>query len=451
MISRDPIQHSNPCSYFIHTFGCQMNAHDSEHVAGVLEDAGYERADGPGSAGLVVFNTCSVRGSAEDRVWGQLSAYSSKPAGGPLVAVFGCMAMRFGVDLLHRCPGVDLVFGLQTLERLPEMIVRCRRARICDTGDIASARYEHLPYRRQATARAWVPVSHGCDNSCSYCVVPFVRGPLRSRPAREILCEVESLVEQGVIEVTLLGQNVNHYGGDIGEAGGFACLLERVASIDGLRRVKFETSHPGDLTDDILFVMGSAGAACEYLHLPVQSGSDRVLSLMNRGYDRRYYEARVERARQLVPGLTLSTDIMVGFPGESENDFAESLDLARTLRFNSAYVFKYSRREETAAARMAGELSRETVSGRFEALRSLQDGITENSLKEMVGRYVEVLVEGRAKSGDYAAGRTRGHRTVLLPYDEAPPGSLVEALIEGAGKHAVRGSVKRVITSPSSG
>ena len=354
MISRTPPENRIPGSFFIRTFGCQMNAHDSEHVAGVLEGAGYHAAGGQESAGLVLFNTCSVRGSAEERAWGNLSTFSSKREGLPVVGVFGCMAQRLGMEILHRCPGVDLVFGLDSLERLPDLLAGCRSGRVCDTGDISCARYEQLPSRRGSRSRAWVPVCHGCDNFCSYCVVPFVRGRQRSRPALEVVREVESLSASGVLEITLLGQNVNSYESDLGDGVGFARLLEKVASVPGIRRVKFETSHPRDLSDDILDVMASSPGACEYLHLPVQSGSDRVLSLMKRGYDSRYYAARVERARQLIPGLTVSTDIMVGFPGETDTDFEDTLDLVARMRFDSAYMFKYSRRDETVAARMPG-------------------------------------------------------------------------------------------------
>jgi len=445
MSTKDPL---DPNSYFIRSFGCQMNVHDSEHIAGVLESAGYAPAPDAALAGLIVFNTCSVRQSAEDRVWGNLGSLGHKESGLPLVAVCGCMAERFGVEILRRAPAVNLVFGLDALDRLPGLLDRCADARMCDTGRFDSMDYEGLASKRGDHARAWVPVSHGCDNYCSYCVVPYVRGGHRSREPREIISEVQRLTADGVIEVTLLGQNVNAYGCDLAEEVDFAGLLARVAAVPGIMRVKFETSHPRDLSDDLLEVMARTPELCEYLHLPVQAGSDSVLEAMNRGYGRDYYLERVQRAREVVPGLVLSTDIMVGFPGESEKDFRDTVRLVEEVRFDSAYIFIYSRREETPAAKMEGELPAEVRSSRFAELSGVQNGITASSLEALEGRVLEVLVEGCARKGDLSRGRTRGNLVVLLPRSAAPAGALIDVRVVGAGRHALRGELVRITRHP---
>lgn len=437
-----------PKSYFIRTFGCQMNVHDTEHIAGVLEESGWFPARDTDEAELVVLNTCSVRKSAEDGVWGNLGRISSRSDGLPRVAVCGCMAQRYGVEILRRFPVVELVFGLDSLARLPALLKRSNHVPLCDLGDINCAEVDSLPSRPGSLSSAWVPVSHGCNNNCSYCVVPQVRGGERSRPLDEVVTEVVVLAGRGVIEVTLLGQNVNSYGRDLEPRASFARLLELVACVPGIRRVKFETSHPRDLSEEILQVMAGRDDVCEYLHLPVQSGSDRILADMNRGYTGRQYMELVERARELVPGLTVSTDIIVGFPGESEEDFQDTFALVESVGFDSAYLFIYSCREGTEAALMRDDAPTSAKSDRFKRLNHLQNKITAGSLERMVGREFEVLVEGPAKRGDYVAGRTRGHQVVLLPASEAPIDSLVNAEVISAGAHAVRGSVKRVIREP---
>ena len=435
-----------PILYFIRTFGCQMNMHDSEHLEGVLEEYGCVRAAGIAQADIVIFNTCMVRQSAEDKAWGQIGATASRNQA-TVIAVCGCMAERYGVEIMSRCPGVSLVFGLDSVDRLADLLERCDTARLCDLGNIDDASIDILPSKRSSPSAAWVPVSHGCDRSCSYCVVPLVRGRERSRPFDEITGEVRRLAEDGVLEVTLLGQNVNSYGREL-EGTSFAGLLEAVASVPGIRRVKFETSHPSDLSDSILSVMSETAEACEYLHLPVQSGSNSILQAMGRGYDRDYYLGRVERARELMPGVVVSTDIMVGFPGETDDNFESTMDLVRAVEFDAAFMFIYSRREGTAAAAMENEVPQSVSKERFEALSSLQGHLTASSLSNLVGRTVELLVEGEARSGEYVVGRTRGNQVVLLPAEDAPLHSLVEASVTSAGGHAARGRVDKVIREP---
>lgn len=440
-----------PCSFYIRTFGCQMNAHDSEHIAGVLEAAGYWNAQKIESADLVIFNTCCVREGAEDRVWGNLGSIAYRSTGLPLVAVCGCMAEKHGVDILWRSPVVRLVFGMDSLSRLTELLEGSVRTPACDLGDVNAASIDYLPEVRRSTSKAWVPVSLGCDNRCSYCVVPGVRGKERSRAPSDVLDEVHRLASAGVIEVTLLGQNVNTYGRDLDKPTGFAGLLRAVASVPGIRRVKFETSHPRDMGDDILDAMAGSEAACEYLHLPVQSGSDRILEAMNRGYDRDFYIERVLRARKLVSGVTVSTDIIVGFPTETEQDFSHTLDLVKAVKFDAAYMFIYSPREGTAAFELEDDVPARQKQRRLADLAQLQGEITERSLSKVVGSNVEVLVDGPGRVEGQVVGRSRGHRVVLLSAEDAPIDSLVRAAVVDAGRHSLRGRVEEILLRSTPG
>jgi len=437
-MSRQSLTREN--TFFIRTFGCQMNRHDSEHIAGVLASAGYSPAESADDADILIFNTCCVRQSAEDRVWGNLASLASPDRRPRVVAVTGCMAERHRVAVMERASAVDLVFGMDSLERLPSLLEASLDGALCDLGEVENAAIDRLPASREGGARAWVPVSHGCDNRCAYCVVPSVRGRQRSRAPEDIVSEVARLSADGVLEVVLLGQNVNSYGRDLPAPAGFAGLLEKVASVDGIRRVKFETSHPRDLSRDILEVMASVPQACEYLHLPVQSGSDRVLEAMNRGYSRDYYIEEAARARSMVPGLTLTTDVIVGFPGETDEDFAATLELVRRVAFDAAYIFLYSPRVGTTAAALADEVPQQVKHRRYEQLAGAQDAQTERSLGAMVSTVQEVLLEGPAKRGGMLRSRTRGNRVVLLP-GSTPAGPILDVLITGAGRHALRGVV----------
>jgi len=352
-------------SYHVKTFGCQMNLHDSEHLAGVMEESGYVEQPDIGLADVLIFNTCMVRKSAEEKAWGWIQAQASLNPDA-IIAVCGCMAEHYGVDIMSRCPGVDLVFGLDSMGRLPDMIDKCASNRLCDIGNVNLARIDNLPTRRASKSAAWVPVSHGCDKFCSYCIVPLVRGRERSRPLKEIIEESVELAEDGVFEITLLGQNVNSYCG--APKATFAEVLSAVAGVPGIERVKFETSHPSDLSESILRVMSETAEVCEHLHLPVQSGSNRILKAMGRGYDRKQYMRLIDVARKVIPDLILSTDIIVGFPGETDNDFDETMDLVRAVGFDAAFMFIYSRREGTAAASMGGVVPAEICGERLKEL-----------------------------------------------------------------------------------
>ena len=422
------------------TYGCQMNSHDSEHIAGTLLNAGYRRSDTPGTADLVVFNTCCVRQSAEDRAWGKIASISGRGSPARTIAVTGCMAQMHGLDILTRAPGVDLVFGIEELQRLPSLLEASRSGRVCQVGDPGSALVDECPFDREPRAWGWVPVSHGCDNRCAYCVIPAVRGPHRSRREEEILEDVRELTNRGVAEVALLGQNVNAYGKDIGTD--FASLLHAVAGVGGVQRIKFETSHPADLSDELLKSMACEPRVCEYLHLPVQSGSNAVLDAMNRGYTREEYMALVESVRRSVPGIVVTTDIIVGFPGESDDDFEATMDLVRDVRFDAAYTFLYSVRRGTPAHELQGQISGTLKRERLGRLLHEQERITARSLQKVVGRRVEVVATGEARRGGLTSARTRGNRVILIE-GAVPTDSVFEVDVLAAGGHSLRGAVVR--------
>jgi tRNA-2-methylthio-N6-dimethylallyladenosine synthase len=442
---------AKPITFRILTFGCQMNVHDSEHIAGVLLAAGFEESKDD-TADVIIFNTCSVREKAEQRVLGKIRSIVKADSGGPLVAVGGCMAQRLGSRILRTCPNVDLVFGIGSIAGLPDLLRGSAFRKILDLGDSDCPDIDSLECRRTSTLKAWVPVSRGCDNYCSYCIVPYVRGPERCRPPAEILREVSDLACEGVVEVTLLGQNVNSYGSDLDNGFTFAELLDTVAAVEGITRIKFETSHPRDLSDRILEVMARRSSVCNHLHLPAQSGSDRVLRAMGRGYDRDYYLERVAVARSLMPDLVLTTDLMVGFPTETESDFEKTMELVELAAFDSAYTFIYSQREGTGACHLEGGVPVETARRRLVELCSLQRYYTGLSLKRMAGRTVEVLVGEEAPRGGFNTGRTRGHRVVLVS-GQVPVDSLVKVEVTAAGEHSLRGRVLEFLAcaSPQTG
>ncbi|MBN1289876.1 MAG: tRNA (N6-isopentenyl adenosine(37)-C2)-methylthiotransferase MiaB [Actinobacteria bacterium] len=424
-----------------------MNKHDSEHIAGVLEDSGYSRAPTDEEAEIIIMNTCSVRKSAEDKVWGRLSCFAGGVPPPKIVAVGGCMAQLLGESIIDRSPGVRLVFGIGSMDRLPGLIEKSRENPVCDLGDINKAFVDCLPYIPESPVSAWVPVNHGCDNSCSYCIVPAARGNARSRDLDDILREVEKAAGSGRIEVILLGQNVNAYGKDLFPRVRFSQLLDAVSGVQGIQRIKFETSHPADMDESIIEVMAGRANLCEYLHLPAQSGSNRVLKAMNRGYTREDYLEEVRFSRKIIPEISLSTDIIVGFPGETDQDFRDTFTLLEEVRFSNAFIFKYSRRDGTAAAAMRNEVPTRVVSNRFMLLSELQDKITSEALRELEGKTVEVLVGGSAKRGGFRKGRARGNQVVLLSSaQELVEGTLVMARVTGTGKHTARGEVVETIT-----
>ena len=358
-------------TYLIRTFGCQMNKHDSERVAGLLAAAGMSPVKTAGEADVVVFMTCCVRENADERLRGQARSLKSTKAGRPgqLIAVGGCIGQRDGYKLLEQVPHLDVVFGTHNVASLPTLLETARRQRLPQVEVLQKAQgfASDLPTEREHPWHAWVPITIGCDNFCSYCIVPYVRGREKSRPLAQIEAEVRGLVDDGVREVTLLGQNVNSYGRDIHGEARFAQVLCAVAET-GVDRIRFATSHPKDLSADTIAAMADVPAVMPYLHLPVQSGSDRVLAAMNRRYTRDDYLRLVSRAREAVPGLALSTDIIVGFPGETENDFDDTMDVMAQVGFDQAFTFIYSPREGTPAASLGDHVPREVSQARFDRL-----------------------------------------------------------------------------------
>jgi tRNA-2-methylthio-N6-dimethylallyladenosine synthase len=406
-------------TYLIRTFGCQMNKHDSERVAGILGAQGMTPVDLVEDADIVVFMTCCVRENADERLRGQVRSLKSVKATHPgqLIAVGGCIGQRDGEKLLRQIPHIDVVFGTHNVAHLPALLDAAHHKRIpqvevlVESTDFTS----DLPSERQHQWHAWLPITVGCDNFCSYCIVPHVRGRERSRALEDVVAQATALRADGVVEVTLLGQNVNSYGRDLYGEPRFAEVLRAVAQT-GIQRIRFATSHPKDLSADTIDAMAQGGAVMPYLHLPVQSGSNRVLQAMNRHYTQASYLALVQRIREAVPGISLSTDVIVGFPGETAEDFEQTLDVIRASRFDQAFTFIYSPREGTPAATMDGQVPREVSQERFDRLVELvQASALENSLP-YIGTTQPVLIEGTSKRDDsMLSGRTPTNKMVHAP------------------------------------
>ena len=366
----------------ISTFGCQMNENDSEKLAGMLEYMGYRRTDRLEECDLVLFNTCCVRENAEFKVYGHLGSLKPLKARRPemVIAVCGCMVQQEEVvgHILNKYGHVDLIFGTHNLHRFPELLYKTfsSDSTVTDISSCDGYIAEGLPIRREHGVKAWLTVMYGCNNFCSYCIVPYVRGRERSRRMPDILDEARLLARQGYREITLLGQNVNSYGLDRNDGSSFAALLRRLEKIEGLERIRFMTSHPKDLSDELIYAMRDCGKVCEHLHLPVQAGSSRILKEMNRKYTREHYFDLVDRIREQVPGISITTDIIVGFPGETEEDFEQTIDLVEKVGFDYAYTFIYSKRTGTPAAQNAEQVSEQVKKKRFDELLKIQNRIS---------------------------------------------------------------------------
>jgi len=415
------------------TFGCQMNRLDSETVAGRLLEDGCREASSLAEADIVVINTCSVRQHAEDKVWSLLGALRRRKERRPemIIAVVGCMAQKEGRRILERMPHVDVVCGPQELARLPELVAeaRERRERLVATGHSAAC-LPRVVARRPNKFQAFVAIMRGCDNFCSYCIVPYVRGRERSRPPGEIEDEVRRLVADGCKEVTLLGQNVNSYGRTLGDGTTLASLLRRLDRIEGLERIRFVTSHPKDATDELFEAMGELPSVCHHLHMPAQSGSNRVLRDMNRRYSREHYLERLSRLRELVPDVEVASDFIVGFPGETEAEFEETVELVREAEFLNCFIFKYSPRPGTRAARMPDDVPWEVKRERNRRLLAVQEEVMRRRQAAMVGKEVEVLVEGPSKRDKTKlTGRTRQNHIVAFPGEASLVGRTVQVRI----------------------
>jgi tRNA-2-methylthio-N6-dimethylallyladenosine synthase len=437
----------NPRTYDIRTYGCQMNVHDSERLAGLLEQAGYVRsADGAGDdVDLVVFNTCAVRENADNRLYGNLGhAFTAKQVRpGMQIAVGGCLAQKDRGEIVRRAPWVDAVFGTHNLASLPVLLERARHNAEAQVEIVEALQNfpSDLPSRRESPFSAWVSVSVGCDNSCTFCIVPSLRGRETDRRPGDVLAEIEALVDAGVIEITLLGQNVNSYGRSFGDRLAFGKLLRACGEIRGLERVRFTSPHPHDFTDDVIAAMAETPNVCPQLHMPMQSGSDVVLRSMRRSYRRERYLNIIDQVRVAMPDAAITTDIIVGFPGETEADFAQTLSAVEQARFASAFTFQYSKRPGTPAATMPGQVAKEVVQERYVRLIDLQEAISWQENKRLLGCEVEVLVtkEGRK---NYATGRVSGRaldgRLVHLAVGEANvvrPGDVVNSVVTYAAPH----------------
>jgi len=394
-----------------------MNKHDSERMAGLLSTHGYEQTSDMASAEIVIFNTCAVRGHAEDRFFGNLNNLRREKRERPnmIIAVGGCIAQKERDFIFEKAPHVDVVFGTHNMANLASLIesVELSRQAVCEISDKIEVMPTSLPSVREHAYHAWVPIIIGCNNFCTYCIVPYTRGREVSRPVDDITSEVKSLVADGVQEITLLGQNVNSYGRDIYGESRFAALLRALDKVEGLRRIRFTTSHPKDLSDDTIDAIASGEKICEHIHLPVQAGSNKVLKAMNRKYTKESYLETVNRIYDAIPGVSLTTDIMVGFPSETEEDFLDTLDIVEKARYDSAFTFIFSPRDGTLAAKMENQIPASVKSDRFDRLVELQNRISLEKNIKLVGRDIEVFVEGISKKNkDVLTGRTRTNKIV---------------------------------------
>ena len=446
-MSDDRAELSPARTYEVRTFGCQMNVHDSERLSGLLESSGYALAPEGVVPDVIVFNTCAVRENADNKLYGNLSHLVPLKEDHPglQIAVGGCLAQKDQGEILRKAPWVDVVFGTHNMGSLPLLLERARieeqaQVEIMESLEVFPST---LPTKRDSTYAAWVSISVGCNNTCTFCIVPALRGTEKDRRAGEILAEVEMLVGLGVLEVTLLGQNVNAYGVEFGERGAFADLLRACGRIEGLERVRFTSPHPRDFTDDVIEAMATTPNVMPALHMPLQSGSDRILQAMRRSYRQERYLGIIDRVREAMPHAAITTDIIVGFPGETEEDFEETMQVVRQARFAGAYTFQYSKRPGTPAADMPDQVPKEVVQDRYVRLLELVNQITLEENSALIGQDVEVLVaegEGRKDAQtERMSGRAADNRLVHVAVDRsvpAPrPGDVVTARITHAAPH----------------
>jgi tRNA-2-methylthio-N6-dimethylallyladenosine synthase len=431
--------------YLVRTFGCQMNEHDSERIAGMLQAEGYAPVQEAGDAEVVVLNTCAVRENADNRLYGTLGHLKPlKERNGRMrIVVAGCLAQKDQGTIQRRAPWVDVVVGTHALPSLIELIKTSERdGPQMDVREYTEVFPSALPAQRGSRHHAWVSVSVGCDNACTFCIVPLVRGPQLSRALGDVLAEVQGLARDGVVEITLLGQNVNTYGRDLSLPGAkgrlrFGELLRAVSEVEGIRRVRFTSPHPHDFTDDVIEAMAESPEVCEHIHFPMQSGSDAVLRRMRRSYRSERYLGWLEKIRSGVPGVAVTTDIIVGFPGETEEDFAATLRVVQAAGFDAAFTFQYSPRPGTAAASFGDQVPKEVVQERFDRLVALQVAISQAANDAYIGRREQILIEGEGRKGNLS-GRTRTNKLVHAPGDVAP-GTFAEVEITEAHPHFLNG------------
>lgn len=416
---------------YIETYGCQMNVSDTELMLGALTAAGYEHVEQPDGADVILVNTCAIRDHAEQRVIGRLGELKRRMKADTVLGVTGCMAQRLGPKLLERARHVSLVVGPDGYRALPTLVANARGGeRAAFTSFDLEEHYEDFTPRRFDTVRAWIPVQRGCDYKCTYCIVPMTRGPERSRQLLDVVRETERAVVDGISEVTLLGQTVNSYHDG---AHDFAALLRAVGAVPGVQRLRFTSPHPNDFSDRVIAAMAEVPAVCEHVHLPMQSGSTRVLKRMLRRYDRDAYLATVARLRAAIPTIALTTDIIVGFPGETEADFDETVSAVQEVGFDDAFTFKFSPREGTPATRMpaADTVNDAVASDRLGRLIRVVRSVARGRNLALLGQRREVLVEKWAKRGELLQSRTRDHKTVLVPGDESLLGRYLTVELTG--------------------
>ncbi len=437
-------------TYYIRTHGCQMNEHDSERAAGVLETMGYRQAADVESADLVLFNTCAIRENADNKLYGQLTQLKPLKLADDTkqFVVGGCLAQKDRGAIAERTPWVDVVYGTHNLSRLPSLLAQADSSAlpVVEIVEQTETFPSALPARREVAHHAWVSISVGCNNTCTFCIVPSLRGPEVSRRLGDVLAEVRALVDDGVREVTLLGQNVNSYGRDLQHSGPrnrtlFAELLYALGDVCGLERVRFTSPHPKDFTSDVFAAMRDIPNVCEQLHLPLQSGSDRVLRRMQRAYRSARYLDLVSEARATIPEVAISTDIIVGFPGETEQDFEETLRVTSEAAFDAAFTFEYSPRPGTAAAELADQCDPTTVNRRYRRLTELTRRLCLQANERQLGTVQQIMVEGPSRTDtSRVSGRTRSNRLVHVAA-ELPGGSLVDVRLTEAAPHWMRGEL----------
>ncbi|WP_245926247.1 tRNA (N6-isopentenyl adenosine(37)-C2)-methylthiotransferase MiaB [Sulfoacidibacillus thermotolerans] len=433
--------------YMIRTYGCQMNEHDTEVMAGLLEILGYDSTEDEELADLILFNTCAVRENAENKVFGEVGRIRPLKYRNPelLIGVCGCMPQEKAVQAKIRetYPWIDLVFGTHNLHRLPELVEQAYASQetVMEVWDKAQFMLDDLPKVRKEGVRAWVNIQYGCNKFCTYCIVPYTRGRERSRTLTSIVDEVKGLVASGFKEITVLGQNVNDYGIDLGNAD-FADLLRAIGRVEGIERVRFTTSNPWNFTDRVIAAIAETETVCEHIHLPVQSGSNAVLRKMNRGYTREYYLQLVKKIRAAIPNVALTTDIIVGFPTETEEDFLQTLQLIEEVSYDSAYTFIYSPRTGTPAARLEDPVPLEVKKERLNRLMELQNKISRLHNEQLIGKTLEVLIEGVSKTNpNVLSGRTRTNKIVLLDAPKEAIHQTVFTRIDAAQTWTLRGTL----------
>jgi tRNA-2-methylthio-N6-dimethylallyladenosine synthase len=435
--------------YYIETWGCQMNEEDSEKLSGMLKSIGYSKTDNLNEAGIIIYNTCCVRENAENKVFGNLGELKHLKKKNPdlIVAVCGCMMQQEGMadKILSKFPHVNIIFGTHNAYKFPEYLnrVRTEGVQVKEIFNKETEIVEGLPIDRESSVKAFVTIMYGCNNFCTYCIVPYVRGRERSRKSEDIINEIRDLVSNGYKEITLLGQNVNSYGKGLEEDIDFAKLLRKINEVEGLERIRFMTPHPKDLTKDVIMAIKECDKLCEQVHLPVQSGSNRILKKMNRHYTKESYLELVELIKKEIPGVSITTDIIVGFPGETEEDFLDTLDLVNKVQYDSAFTFIYSRRNNTPADMMLNQVPDADKHHRFDRLiKAVNESVIRKN-KEFEGKNVEVLVEGPSKNDESKfTGRTRNGKLVNFSGENVKAGDLVNVKIVRAQPFSLIGEVE---------